>query len=95
MKAIRGATTVSADTPEEIRGAVKELLEEIRTKNNLKAEDIIYIMFTSTSDITSFYPAKAAREAGFDACPLFSAPWETAWLSSPPAGLWMRHVNLL
>lgn len=73
MKAIRGATTVSADTPEEIRGAVKELLEEIRTKNNLKAEDIIYIVFTSTSDITSFYPAKAAREAGFDACPLFSA----------------------
>ena len=31
MKAIRGATTVAADTPEEIRGAVKELLEEIVT----------------------------------------------------------------
>ncbi len=73
MKAIRGATTVSADTPDEIRGAVKELLCEIAERNSLAKENIIYIMFTSTADITSFYPAKAAREAGFDGCPLFSA----------------------
>lgn len=73
MKAIRGATTVAADTPEEIRGAVKELLEEISTKNGLSADKIVCIMLSSTSDIRSFYPAKAAREAGFAGCALFSS----------------------
>ena len=33
MKAIRGAITVEADFPEEIRYAVKELLLEIKQQN--------------------------------------------------------------
>lgn len=73
MIAIRGATTVAADTPEEVRNAVKELLGEIKTSNNLSVDEIVCIMLSSTADITSFYPAKAAREAGFGACPLFSS----------------------
>ena len=72
MKAIRGAITVPADTPAEIRGAVKCLLNGIRQKNNISPDDIVCIMFSSTADITSFYPAKAARECGF-VCPLFSS----------------------
>lgn len=73
MIAIRGATTISADTPEDIRGAVKELLIEIKSANGLEIENIVCIMLSSTADITSFYPAKAAREAGFGGCPLFSS----------------------
>lgn len=73
MKAIRGATTVIEDTPEDIRGAVGQLLNEIVERNNLAHEDIICIMFSSTSDIRSFYPAKAAREAGFVSCALYSS----------------------
>lgn len=73
MIAIRGATTVAADTPDDIREAVKELLTEIKNVNGLSAENIVCIMFSSTGDITSFYPAKAAREAGFSDCPLFSS----------------------
>lgn len=73
MKAIRGATTVAKDCAEDIRESVKELLSAIVVKNSLNAEDIICIMFTSTDDIRSFYPAKAAREAGFYSCALFSA----------------------
>lgn len=73
MKAIRGATTVSQDSPEEIRTAVKELLHGIVGANNLKTEQIICIMFSSTADIKSYYPAKAAREAGFSICPLYSS----------------------
>ena len=38
MKAIRGATTISCDTPEEIKLAVRELLNEIKDKNNLNEE---------------------------------------------------------
>lgn len=73
MKAIRGATTVASDCEKEIRESVKELLTEIKEKNALKIENIVCITFSSTSDIHSFYPAKAGREAGFFGVPLFSA----------------------
>lgn len=73
MKAIRGATTVENDTAEEIRESVKELLFKIKEGNALAEEDIICIMFSNTSDIRSYYPAKAAREAGFFSCALYSS----------------------
>lgn len=73
MTVIRGATTISKDSPEEIRSAVSELLEQIESRNALKREEVLSIVFSSTSDIHSFYPAKAAREAGFASCSLFSA----------------------
>lgn len=73
MKAIRGATTIESDTPECIRAEVKKLLSEIERVNALTAEDIICIMFSTTNDIHSFYPAKAAREAGFESCALYSS----------------------
>src|SRR5574344_1027977 len=73
MRAIRGATTISNDSPEEVNVAVKDLLTQIASVNRLEEEDIICIMFSSTADIKSFYPAKAAREAGFSACPLYSS----------------------
>lgn len=73
MKAIRGAITVEADSPEEIRCAVKELLLEIKQQNHLTEDDILFILFSNTADIHSLYPAKAAREAGFAAPALFSA----------------------
>lgn len=73
MKAIRGATTIESDTPECIRAEVKRLLLEIEQVNALTAEDIICIMFSTTDDIHSFYPAKAAREAGFESCALYSS----------------------
>ncbi len=73
MKAIRGATTVAADNTELIRSAVKELLETIVSKNTLNERDIVCIMFSTTADIKSFYPAKAARECGFGFCALYSS----------------------
>lgn len=73
MKAIRGATTVENDTAEEIRESVKELLLKIKESNRLSEDSIICIMFSNTSDICSYYPAKAAREAGFFSCALYSS----------------------
>ncbi len=72
MKAIRGAITVSDDSPEQIKEGVKELLTEISVKNSLNVGEIICIMFSSTSDLQSYYPAKAAREYGFSSCALYS-----------------------
>ncbi len=65
MKAIRGATTVESDNAEQIRERVFELLNEIKQRNGIECEDVECITFSSTDDIHSFYPAKAAREAGF------------------------------
>lgn len=73
MVVIRGATTIGRDEKEEIQSAVKELLEQIVSCNALEASEIVSIVFSSTSDIHSYYPAKAAREAGFESCSLFSA----------------------
>jgi len=73
MTIIRGATTIERDEKEEIQRAVKELLEQISSKNVLKRDEIMSIVFSSTSDIHSYYPAKAAREAGFEGSSLFSA----------------------
>ena len=73
MKAIRGAITLNGDTEKEVRENVKFLLGEIVSANKLIAEDIICIMFSNTSDIKSYYPAKAAREAGFFSCALYSS----------------------
>ena len=73
MKAIRGATTVNNDSADEIKESVKELLTEIKTRNALNPEEIVCILFSNTSDLHSFYPAKAAREVGFYSVPLFSS----------------------
>lgn len=73
MIAIRGATTVEKDLPENIRMGVKELIEEIFKRNGLTEENTVCIFFSSTSDLCSFYPAKAAREAGFYKCPMYSS----------------------
>lgn len=72
MKAIRGATTIKSDTAEEVRAAVGELLEQICEKNNVSKDEIICILFSTTGDIHSLYPAKAARECGFSECALYS-----------------------
>lgn len=73
MVVIRGATTIAEDTPEEIKRAVEELLEQITSCNHLIKDELVSIVFSSTSDIHSYYPAKASREAGYNSCSLFSA----------------------
>ena len=67
---IRGAITVNSNTVEDIRSNTIELLERIIEKNNIDVEDCVNIIFTATKDITKAYPARFAREIGFDECPL-------------------------
>ena len=73
MTIIRGATTVNEDCKEEISASVKELLDGIFSENALKKEEIRGFLFSLTSDIHSYHPAKAARECGYDYAPLFAA----------------------
>ena len=73
MVVIRGATTITRDSKEEISSAVKELLDELFACNSLKKEEIRAFVFSLTTDIHSYHPAKAARECGYDYAPLFAA----------------------
>lgn len=73
MNIIRGAITIDADTPEQIREKTAKLLREIAGQNALTEENVKAIVFSTTQDIHSYYPAKAARECGFEKVALFSA----------------------
>ena len=71
--AVRGAITIPEDTPEEITAATKELLNTIIKVNRIEPEKIVSIIFTVTSDISSEFPAVAARQMGLDSTPLMCA----------------------
>ena len=73
MNIIRGAITVDADTPEEIRKNTGELLRAVAQANDLSGDNLKAIIFSTTQDIHSCYPAKAARECGFEKAALFSS----------------------
>lgn len=60
--AIRGATTVSSNTKEEILKESSILIKEIIDKNQLDIDDIISMCFTMTRDLDKVYPAVAVRE---------------------------------
>lgn len=74
IRGIRGATVVTCDDPDQILSATRELLVEIRDANStLAPEDLASVLFTVTADLRSAYPARAARDLGWDLVPLMCA----------------------
>ncbi|MDH5235308.1 MAG: chorismate mutase [Gemmatimonadota bacterium] len=73
VRAVRGATTVRADDPGEIRAAVSELLEHLLDENDIVPADLISAVFTATPDLVSEFPAHAARMIGWTDIPLLCA----------------------
>ena len=71
IRGIRAATTVSADEPDLILQATRELLEEILAENKgMQPEDVASAIFSVTDDLASTFPAQAAREMGWDLVPM-------------------------
>ncbi len=70
LVAVRGATTVEKDAPEQIRERTGELLQEMMQRNGVVPDDIVSIMFTATPDLVSDFPAVAARNMGLSRTPL-------------------------
>ena len=93
VRAVRGATTVDADTPEAIRERVVALLEQVLKQNGLSEDDIISILFTATEDIVSTFPATAARSMGLGAVPLICARELSIVGSVPRCIRVMLHVE--
>ena len=74
IRGIRGATTVSADQPDLILQATRELLEAILDENlTMRPEDVASAIFTVTDDLASTFPAQGARQMGWGLVPMICA----------------------
>lgn len=96
VRGVRGAITVSADTKEEVLASTKWMVEEIISRNNLRPEDIGSMIFTTTDDICSVFPAQAVRMLdgeGWEYVPLMCAREIPVPGSLPLCVRVMMHVN--
>ena len=59
---IRGATTASGNSIEEIEDAVVELIDELISRNSLSKSNLLSITFTATKDLNACFPASIARK---------------------------------
>ena len=70
--ALRGATTVDSDFPNDVDEAVRELMEALYRENGITDEDVAAVIFSQTHDIRTRNAAAACRKAGFcSRTPLF------------------------
>ncbi len=73
LRGIRGAVTANRDDCKEVLESTQNLLDAILKANpDLKLDDIASALFTVTPDITSVFPAKAARDMGWQQVPLMN-----------------------
>jgi chorismate mutase len=94
VRGIRGATSVQQDTPDQIRAAARELMEEILRRNQiLDFDDVISAVFTTTADLTAAFPAEAARAMGMNFVPLLCAQEIPVPGSMPRCLRILLHVN--
>lgn len=73
FRALRGATTVDADDPAQITDRVVALLTEMLARNEADKDSLVSIIFTTTPDLRSMFPAAAARTMGLGDVPLLGA----------------------
>jgi chorismate mutase len=73
VRAARGAIVVGQDSAEAVLAATERLLGAMIERNEASADDLISVLFTATDDLTSAFPAEAARRMGLGSVPLMCA----------------------
>jgi chorismate mutase len=73
VRALRGATTVDADTVDQVTQRVQTLVNAMLERNGVDKEDLISVLFTATEDVRCMFPATAARGVGLGDVPLICA----------------------
>lgn len=73
LRALRGATTLDEDTAEQVAQRVQALVSAMLERNGIVHDDVVSILFTATDDVTSMFPATAARALGLGDVPLICA----------------------
>jgi len=73
IRAIRGATCLTANNAEEMNEAVAELIDHIMMRNEITSAQVISIFLTGTPDLTCAFPAAGIRIHGLTDVPLMCA----------------------
>ena len=73
VRAIRGATQLRSDDRTEMSEAVVELVQAMLDRNSIGSDALISVVFTSTPDLRSEFPAAAARALDLGDVPLMCA----------------------
>lgn len=60
-RGIRGATTVEEDREELVLQATEALIIEMVEQNDVEIDDIASVIVSTTTDVTSVFPARAIR----------------------------------
>lgn len=69
-RGIRGATTVEANSRDEVLRATRQLLALIIRQNGVDQHDVASVIFSTTTDLNAEFPAMAARQLGWLDVPL-------------------------
>ncbi len=69
-RGVRGATTVSSNSREEILTGTRQLLALMIRQNGIEPTDVGSAIFSSTVDLNAEFPALAARQLGWLDVPL-------------------------
>ncbi len=93
FRALRGATTVDADTTEQVNERVTQLLGEMLLRNGIEHDDIVSILFTATDDIHCMFPATVARTLGLGDVPLICARELDITGATPMCIRVLMHMN--
>ena len=93
VRAIRGAIQVDGEDRDAILEGTAELVSAVMSRNDLTTDDVISVLFTVTPDLTSEFPALAARKLGFHAVPLMCATEIPVKGAMPRVVRLMAHVE--
>jgi chorismate mutase len=85
---------VESDRPELLLAATRELLAELVEQNGIHDfDEIVSAIFTTTPDLTSTFPAEAARALGMRQVPLLCASEIAVPHALPRCIRVLLHVN--
>jgi chorismate mutase len=73
LRALRGATTLDADTREQVIERTSTLIQALMDRNDVSKDQLVSVIFTATDDVRSEFPAAAARSIGISDIPLLCA----------------------
>ncbi len=66
VRGIRGATTAEGNSREAILAATADLLHRLVEANGIDTDDVAAAFFTTTEDLNAEFPARAARQIGWE-----------------------------
>src|SRR6187401_1271548 len=69
-RGVRGATTADGNTRDDILRATRQLLALMIRENNIQADDVAFVLFSTSPDLNAEFPALAARQLGWLDVPL-------------------------